>query len=131
MQSAKIGLHAVSFRFLPDYAPLSFGLFTPRCLHPPPLADNHKAGLSFLHSFPFSPTTALARKELSQLSLCGHPNSEVESSFAGILSSYSLGFHRLEVRRRGKGGECVTCRGTQTRDRARELCGSTPAEKET
>lgn len=26
---------------------LSCGLFTPRCLHPPPLADNHKAGLSF------------------------------------------------------------------------------------
>lgn len=38
-----------------------------------------KQGSPFLHSFPFSPSTALARKELSQLSLCGHPNSEVES----------------------------------------------------
>lgn len=38
---------------LPDCAPLSCGLFTPRCLHPPPLADNHRAGFSFLHSFSF------------------------------------------------------------------------------
>lgn len=29
-------------------------LFTPRCLHPPPLADNHRTVLSFLHSSPFS-----------------------------------------------------------------------------
>lgn len=65
---------------LPDCVlPLSCSLFTPRCLHPPLLADNHRAGLSFLHSFPFLPLLALARKELSQLSSCGHPKSEADS----------------------------------------------------
>jgi len=53
-------------------APLSCGLFTLCCLHPPPLADNQKASLFFLHSFS-SLATALVRKELSQLNLCGHP----------------------------------------------------------
>lgn len=77
--SKKVRIHAGSFRFLPDRAPFGCGLFTPRCLRPPPLADNHKAGLSALTLFSFSPATTLARKELSQLSSCGHPNSEVES----------------------------------------------------
>lgn len=43
------------FLVLPDCAPIRCSLFTPRCLHPLPLADNNGAGLCFLHSFPFLP----------------------------------------------------------------------------
>lgn len=95
-------------------APLSCSLFTPRCLHPPLLADNHRAGLSFLHSFPFLPLLALARKELSQLSLCGHPKSEADSKVFCATSPW------VSTELRKWGGEeegkrvCVIHRGTQT-----------------
>lgn len=100
---------------LPDCVlPLSCSLFTPRCLHPPLLADNHRAGLSFLHSFPFLPLLALARKELSQLSSCGHPKSEADSKvFCATSPWVSTDLRKWGGEEEGK-RVCVIHRGTQT-----------------